>query len=154
LLCDDVVALEMAGGSVLAHPAPPVVNLRVGARPVLGAPATGYRELGRDAEAIRLEIGNSAEVAPLRALYLLDRSARHPRLTLEPADGDTARMLLASSFNFIVTDAARLERQLNTCAGVARAAKVTWVRAPVNVEPMALASALALHATAVTSCAA
>jgi hypothetical protein len=147
LLCDDVLALETAGRCVLAHPGPPVVNLRLGAASALYAALPEGRELGRDAEARRLEIDASASVAPLAALYILDRSVRHERLALEPAHADAARMLLASSFNFIVTDPIRLERQLDVCACVARAATVTRARVPASMDPMVLAGALAMHMT-------
>jgi hypothetical protein len=154
LLCDDVLALETVGHRVLAHPGPPVVNLRQGAISALHAPIPGGRELGRDAEARRLEIDTSADVAPLAALYVLDRSMRHGRLALEPADADVAWMLLASSFNFIVTDPARLERQLDVCACVARAATVTWARVPARLDPMALVGALSTHMMEMSRCAA
>jgi hypothetical protein len=154
LLCDDVLALETAGHCVLAHPGPPVVNLRPGAASALRARVPGGRELGRDAEARRLEIDASATAAPLAALYILDRSVRHRRVAFEQAHADAPRMLLASSFNFIVTDPVRLERQLDICAGVARAARVTWARVPARMDPIALAGALSTHMMEMSKCAA
>jgi hypothetical protein len=154
LLCDDVLALETAGPCVLAHPGPPVVNLRPGAASALHALVPAGRELGSDAEARRLEIDTSADVAPLAALYVLDRSMRHGRLAFDPGDADVGWMLLASSFNFIVTDPVRLERQLDVCACIARAATVTWARVPARMDPMALAGALSTHMMEMRRCAA
>jgi hypothetical protein len=152
LLCDDVLTLEPAGARVLAHPGPPLVNLREGAAATLRP--LGSRELGRDREATRLQLHGSGEAGPLAALYLIDRAAEQSRLALEPAGADLATLLLASSFNYMVTDPARLARQLDLCARIAGTAAVTWVRIPADMDPLAVAEAMAEHAIGVPACAA
>jgi hypothetical protein len=154
LLCDDVLALEPAGASVLAHPGPPLVNLRAGGASVLRRPLRGCREVGCDGESTRLEMDATAEAAPLTALYILDRSDRHAKLSLERRRRGAGALLLASSFNFIITDAERLERQLDVCARVAGAAVVVSARVPAKMDPNALARAVAADMWEVSACAA
>lgn len=147
LLSDDVLAVEGVEAGVLAHPAPPLMNLRCGGEAALGAPPHGARAVGRGAGARALQFEPHRAPVPLRALFVLDRSARHATLTLEPLEVGAAALLLASSFNFIIEDRARLERQLDICARIARAGRVVRVRAPLAVRPAELAAHVAAVVT-------
>lgn len=154
LLCDDVLAIEPVGEGLVAHPGPPVVNLRHPSIDSLTLDDDGLSELGRDEEALRVGVPGASGAAALMALYVLHRGGAEERTEFdEPAAGEAA-LLLASSFNFIVTDAARLRRQLDVCSRLASCADVAVVRTSTATTPDALACAIAERVTGVLSCAA
>ena len=154
LLCDDVLALERTDEGLLAHPGPAVVNVRHGSAAALALDSGALLELGRDDEALRIGVQATGNAAPLAALYILDRGGAEERTQFEePAAGEAA-LLLASSFNFIVTDDDRLRRQLDVCARLASCADIAVVRIPTAVTPDTLARLVAERLTGVLSCAA
>jgi hypothetical protein len=143
LVCDDVLAIEPAAGeAVLAHPGPAVVNLRHQPHVAVQALDGALTEVGRDAEAVRGQVRTVAGVTPLAALYILDRGSGSESLEFAPAPGSEARLILASSFNFIVMTADRLHRQLDVCARLANRAEVAVLRVPAETGPAELASVI------------
>jgi hypothetical protein len=146
-LCDDVLVLEPADGVLLAHPGPRVASVRhatgdaVGPRRLreLGA------QLGADDEEIRVRVRDSTPAVPLAVFALLERVATPGPLAIERVRRPDPRMLLSASFNFLIADPARLVRQLDTCAAVAKTARIYRIRVPAGIGPEWVArSALAL----------
>jgi hypothetical protein len=98
-LADDVVALEL-GEELLVHP---------------GAPVAGVvRDEGETIERVSPRL----TPAPLRRVFLLERGPEGPP---EPSFEPTveAQELLASTFNLVLADPARLARLLDVCARAA-----------------------------------
>jgi hypothetical protein len=142
-LADDVLAIELAGEELTAHPGAPVAGLdrgeaerlrreRVGVPgPVLGS--------NRREELTRIEL--SAEPAPLRALFFLERRPDGPAEPhFEPAAD--AQMLLSATFNLVLASPARLRRLLEISALTARG-RVERILAGPAVDATELAMAIA-----------
>jgi hypothetical protein len=121
LLTDDLLVLKADGKRFLAYPGPPRVKL---------FPETAERLLGKYARGtpmntltpkliIPLDGQAASQPAILKALYLLPApTGRQPRsITLRPLSPRRAFLeLLRNTFNAIVVDAPRLERQLDQTA--------------------------------------
>jgi hypothetical protein len=120
-LADDVLAVELVGGELIAHPGAAVTG-------VDRAEVERLRELGEwGVDEVLAE--NEREVlvrrapspAPVRlgSLFLLDRRPDGPATPrFEPAVD--AKLLLASTFNLLLASPARLTGQLEICAELAR----------------------------------
>lgn len=142
LLADDVVAVERAGGELLAHPGAPIAG-------VDRAEAARLRSAGTDeAGPLLAENGRErvarAEVAeqpaPLQALFLLERrSEAQGAPQFEPADDP--RQLLGSTFNLLLASPERLAGLLDVCAQLA-SRRVERVRFGPDTDPDELAAGL------------
>lgn len=142
---DDVLAVE-ARERLVAHPGPPLLSLRQPVRQQLTA--AEQASLGSVIGAGRWGARIATEVfdrqLPVSAVYFLERRARAARLTFEPAIG-ASRLLLASSYNFVIRTPERLVRQLDLCARLAQTARLTRIVIPDGVNARALAAALTEH---------
>jgi hypothetical protein len=121
-LADDAVALESAGGRLLAHPGTPVA-----------AVGRGWAER-------LLRISTVPVPAPLGAVLCLERSAEGPDVPCFEPLGDGAP-LLASTFNLMLRDGERMGSLLEVCALAAKE-RVERVTAGPAVDPAALAGAV------------
>jgi hypothetical protein len=143
---DDVLALEVSEDRVLAHPGPPLLNLRHTTAELLSAHER--RSLGAVLGADNAETRICAEPfdapAPVAALYFLDRRSELERLSFEPVDS-VSRELLAASYNFVIRTPRRLLGQLDLCSRLAATARLTRIAAPASIDPRALAAAVADH---------
>jgi hypothetical protein len=122
-VADDVVALGCQDGAVHAHPGAGLISLRRVTVSRLGAAAVrrlGGR-VGADAHGVRLAVARVGRALPVAAIYFLTASAPGP--AERRADGPAR--LLGSTFNAIVRDPARVLRQLDVCATIARTASMT-----------------------------
>jgi hypothetical protein len=144
LLADDVLALEPGAAGVTAHPGPGLMSLRTPT--VERLTVAEIRKLGRrvggDTNAVRLVVAREEQPLPLSIVYLLERvpAAEPTRLTvLEAPD---PRLLLGSTFNFVVRSSARLVTQLEVCAAIARSVRVVRVQLPWGVDHRAVAERL------------
>ena len=142
-LADDVLAIELGDGELIAHSGAPVAGIDRGEAerlrrrrasapgPVLGS---NQRE-----EITRVEL--RAKPAPLRALFFLDRRPDGPAEPhFEPAAD--AQMLLSATFNLVLASPERLRRLLEISA-LAAQARVERVFAGPAVDAGALAAAIA-----------
>jgi hypothetical protein len=120
-LADDVLALEL-GEELLVHP---------------GAPVAGV--VRDEGEAIE-RVSPRVTPAPLRRVFLLERGPEGPP---EPRFEPTveAQELLASTFNLVLADPARLARLLDVCARAA-AGTVERVRVGPAVDAGQLGAAV------------
>lgn len=117
-LADDVLALERGGRELLGHPGTPVAGLEhaEGER-LLNMHGPGQEEetVAVNARERLVRMRSAAEPAPLAALFFLDRRPDGPtQLRFEPVID--AQMLLAATFNFILSTPQRLSGLLDVCA--------------------------------------
>lgn len=120
-LTDDVLALERVNGGLLGHPGTPVAGIDL-------PEADRLRRLGGGGEQEVLSVDSreqvarvpiAAEPAPLSALFFLDRrpdGPAQPRFEVVTSP----QMLLATTFNFVLTTPERLSGLLDVCALAAR----------------------------------
>ena len=131
-LADDVLALEPNGDALLAHPGTALagVDHAEGEHIGTGAGLSSEQIFTVDSRKQLVRMTGAVEPAPLGALFFLDRrpdGPEHPRF--EPATD--ARMLLSSTFNFVLSTPERLRRLLEVCA----------LAAQLRVERMVVCSA-------------
>jgi hypothetical protein len=140
-VADDVLALEVAGDVVLAHPGAGLVNLRHAEAEAQrrAGHGVGAPSLGSDDKGLRLRLDPRPEPLPLRAFCLLAREpAGAPlRIVLAPPD---PRRILAATFNFAIRTPERLARQLDVAGAIATASRVVDVRFPPEVDAAELAA--------------
>jgi hypothetical protein len=118
-LADDVLALEQAGGELIAHPGAPVAF---------------------DAGENQLDVGETAGPAALAAVFFLDRRPDGPDSPrFEPAADP--RLLMSATFNTVLLAPRRLRTLLEVSAAVGRG-QVERVIAGPSVSPDTLASAI------------
>jgi hypothetical protein len=128
-LADDVTALSLEGGHLMAHPGPGLMSLR---RP------TGFGELlGSDERGLWVAVEREPNPLPVSALYLLETG--RPGITAVRDPEPTA--LLAASFNLAVREPARLARQLEVCSSLA-AVRIARVGVPAQSDLRALSEAI------------
>jgi len=129
LLADDVLAVELAGEGLLAHPGAPIAGIDL-----TEAERLGLQGDGEHAEVLavnaRERVARTALVpgpVPLGALFLLDRRLQGPQEPSFEAEGDP-RQLLASTFNLLLASPQRLAGLLEVCARLAarRVERVTF----------------------------
>jgi hypothetical protein len=117
-LTDDVLALENAGGTLLAHPGAGIASIRPAERDLIPAP-TWERlgsELGHSVKTY-VEIARAPGPLPLAAVYFLTPEDGPP---VEPIAKLDPRILLASTFVLGVQTPGRLSNQLDVCSVIAR----------------------------------
>lgn len=140
---DDVLALELLGGRLVAHPGPRLVKLHEheitaiapAARPRLG---TSWGESDG-----KLHLRPSGVEGPLAlaGLLFLERTPGGDQVTVEPLTGSVPR-LLASAYAPHVSTPARLERQLDVFAAAHREAVLWRVLIPPQRSATDVAAAL------------
>ncbi len=141
-LADDVLALECSGEQLLGHPGTPLAGVdhaeaqrlsSAGDPSVAQAVATNERER-------LVPMGSAAGPVPLRALFLLERRPDGPsRPHFEPAADP--KLLLANTFNSVLTQPERLLRLFEVSALAARH-PIERVLAGPEVQADQLASAV------------
>jgi hypothetical protein len=128
-LADDVTALSLQNGRLLAHPGPGVMSLRS---------PSGFGELvGADSCGLWMAVEREPDPLAVGALYLLEPA----REGITPVPDPEPSALLAASFNLAVRDGARLARQLDVCAALARV-RVARVGVPEEADFAALAGTI------------
>jgi hypothetical protein len=147
-LADDVLALEIGEGALLAHPGTPVTGIdraqmerlrAAGRRDSSGRPFASETLMTNDRELLIPMSGASAPV-PLGALFFLDRRQDGPaQPCLWPVEDP--RMLLSATFNFVLSGAERLRRLLEVCS-FAAACRVERIDVDASVEATIVAEAI------------
>jgi hypothetical protein len=149
---DDVLALELDGGEVVAHPGPAAVRVRSPERAALlerGSPPqrpSGARvgELRDSDDAAYTEVDREARTLPLRLAYVLRREG--PRIAFRRIAPPEPRLLLASTFVFEVRTPERMARQLDVCAQVAAKVELFELRIPPRTPGVSAAREVEAHA--------
>lgn len=144
---DDVIALEASDGGVLVHPAAGMASVadeelrqmnpesRARLGPVIGR-----------SDKVHLAPPVVAHAVPLSALYILRRSRANSRLEIEALSPPDPRAILANSFVSYVQGRQQLLNQLDVCARIAIAARLSRVQVPQTMSAREAAAALEAHA--------
>jgi hypothetical protein len=120
-LADDVLALEVRGTGLVAHPGTQLASVDEAQTRRMRADEelTPERIIEIDPRERLVRMAGAAEPAPLAALFFLDRRAAGPAgPRFEPAAD--AQLLLSATFNFALTTPERLRGLLEACALAAR----------------------------------
>ncbi len=141
-LADDVVALEQSGSGTLAHGGTGLANVRHSAAGVADRMERLGTAAGSDEEASQILLDPHPAPVPLDALCLLTRAPEATELRIARPEPVDPRVLLASTFNFVITSPERQIRLLDICARVARGV-VLHVEIPPDSRPEDTARALA-----------
>jgi hypothetical protein len=143
LLTDDVLAIEPAGDTVLAHAGGGVVNVRRTAESLAGAAGGRLGELlGSEGDADQVIVPRHHGPAPLAAICFLRRDPGANALALEPPGALEPQLLLGATFNFVIRTPERMERQLDVAARLAASARVVQATVPAATGAEELAPLL------------
>lgn len=154
-VADDVLAIDGGAGATddraLAEPGFGLASIRHEVVELVGAEAIASlgQRTGGDDEAIRVAVDVVAAPLPIAAVYFLGR-ARDPAPLLSAVEPVDPRLLLASSYNFVIRTPDRMIRHLDVCARLARTASLQRVTITPGVTPGAVAAAIADHAAALS----
>jgi hypothetical protein len=153
-LADDVLALEIAEGELLAHPGTPVAGvdhdeverLRTSANDDCTTHQFESKVLTSNARELLIPVPGASAPAPLSALFFLDRRPGGPT---EPCFEPVAdpQMLLAATFNFVLSTAERLRGLLDVCSLTA-ARRVERISADSSLQAPRLGEAILEHVSA------
>lgn len=150
-VADDVVALQRQDGVVYAHVGAPLLSLRPASVARLGAAAVGRlgRRVGADAAGVRLAVPRPGARLPVQSIYFLTAAGQAP--AQRPVDGPGR--LLGATFNAVIRDPARVVRQLDLCATLARTVPITDLSISGAEDPHAAADRILgdLHGSAKTA---
>jgi hypothetical protein len=145
---DDVLALELRDRGVVCMPGAGAANVRDARlrRLIEQGESRVGRITGRGSQSLRVALERDQRELPLGAVYFLDRSGEHRGLAFEPTVDP--RLLLASTFNFVIRTPERLETQLEACARVASSSRLFRVAVPWSLGAADVAAEIHTHARA------
>jgi hypothetical protein len=147
LLAEDVVALRLDAGRVLAEPGVALVNLRPSEEAERLVKAAKLPVLGRSHK-IHVNLPRAASPLPLSALYLLEPSHAPgaSEASIESLPGPSVRDLIGTAFVPYLAGREHLLGHLEFAAAIALTATVARVRLDRAGSPRALAARIAEHA--------
>ncbi len=148
LVADDVLALELRGDDVIAHPGAGAVNLSPDDRERLNGLIDDRQIAGIDEEGMRVAVERETRPLKLAAVYFIDRPAAAIRVRFESL-GHSDRVL-GATFNLSILDSERLRTHLDVCAAIAQGCGQYRIRVPASMQAAELAAATAAHAAGVT----
>jgi hypothetical protein len=149
LLSDDVVALRLRGGKLIAYPGPIALQLREDENKRLSAEERAMIGRPKQVSAAKQRYVGShvPEPVPLGSLFLIERSAAEPAAELLEAANPFA--LLASTFNLAVRTPARLRYQLDVVSAIASAGMAHRLRVQPGVDATQSAEIIRDHLAAI-----
>lgn len=141
-LTDDVLAVEGRGDSLIAHPGPPVANMRDASTRGLG------RALAEADDRVYLSVDTpdqtTVTAVPLGAMYFPEVGGSGIDVeVMRPLD---PRLLLVNSFNWTIETRARLSNQLDICARIAASVPLLRLSMAADVGPEQVAAVVEEHA--------
>jgi hypothetical protein len=142
-MTDDVLALELADGSLRAHPGAGIASVRAAEREAIADDT--WSRLGTvlgDSVKTYLEVERAEQPLPLGAVYFLARDEGEP---VEPLGALDPRLLLASTFVLGVQTPARLRNQLDVCAAMAHSVPLFRLRIGSGMRAARLAALVHDH---------
>ncbi len=148
LFADDVLALELRDGEVVAHPGAGVVNLSPGERGRLNGMIDESQVAGQDEQGMRVVVERETRTLGLAAVYFIERPDVAESVNFERLD--SSDRVLGATFNLSILDAERLRTHLEVCAEVARRCGLYRVGVPGSVQASEVAAAIAAHAAGST----
>ena len=144
LLADDVLALEVDGAEIVAHPGVGLVNIDPTQRANLGPRAADLlAAVAGEGEKLYVLADVATRPQRLAAVYFLERSAEHRSVQITKADD--ARALLGTSFLPYLQSPAYLVRHLDLCSRIAEADACFAIQAPAGLSAAELARAVRAH---------
>jgi hypothetical protein len=147
LVADDVVALELRDGELIAHPGVGLVNIDPDQRACLGARAANLlADVAGEGDKLYVLADIVERPSPLAAVYFLQRSPEYHELQI--VREEDARTLLASSFIPYLEAPAYLLRHLDVCSRIAAASPPYTILAPSAMPASAVAAAVRAHGEA------
>jgi hypothetical protein len=151
LLADDALALEADGDRLEVHPGPGIVSLRHAEARRLGDAELGRlgTVVGDDGEALRVRMPRATGPVPLAALYYLERGDAE-QTTFEQLWPPDPRLLLGSTFNYMVVTPERLTNQLEVCTRLAHGTPLFRLSVGAETGAADVAAALETHLRAHT----
>ncbi|MGH9138717.1 MAG: hypothetical protein ACRD0G_17010 [Acidimicrobiales bacterium] len=162
-LTDDVMAVEIGRSAttdqrraayhaapVFAHPGFGVANIRHAVARQLTPDDLGVigQPIGDDDEAVRLAVAVAGPPVRIGAVYFLERAPRSVEPHITEIDAVDPRLLLVSSYNFVIRTPDRLVRQLDVCSRLARSARMFRLTTPPNAPLAAVAACVQSHSSA------
>lgn len=145
LLAEDVLALEVRDGRLIAEPGASMLNLREDEFAQLEDISRLGELVGRADGKVHLIAPRADRAAPLTVLYLLDRGDRD-RPAFEPIENLRAADLFANSFVVYVHRTGRMIRQLDIASVLARTVPVVRLRVQAGIGARELAAMIEEHA--------
>ncbi len=145
-MADDVMVLEHRNEEIVAHPGAGMMSLdpvELGKLTPAGKSRLGP-SIGRDEENVHVTPTVVDSALPLGAVYFIGRGPVVDRLEISEDAAQDPRLLIASSFIAYLRDH-HLVTHLDTCARVAKAARLFNVSVPPTVDAAALAGVIAAH---------
>jgi len=145
-MSDDVSALELRAGDVLAHPGGAVASVDSRELDRMAPEAAGrWERLGEHDGEVRVGIGRDGppDGLPVAAVYVLSRRAQAASLEGRLPCVGSPELLLSGTFNAYVDTPDRLIRQLEVCGRLAETATLMKVTVPPGVHAGEVADALA-----------
>ena len=138
-LADDSLAVEAAGGGLVAYPATATAKVRQVARGLLQADRLGalVETVSEDEHETRFLVRTTAGPLPLAGVCMLELGEEPGSLEVAEGEADPWE-LLGSTFNNLVREESRLQAQLELCARIA--AEVRFLRVRVGPRPEAAAA--------------
>jgi hypothetical protein len=145
-VADDVVTVEVDRDRVVAHPGFGLTSIR---RDLAGQLTAGeLRRLGdavgEDDEAVRIAVDVVDGPVTVASAYFVERRATGPT-SIAPCVDRASRLLLASSYNFVLQEPDRLVRQLDVCARLAREVRLFQLTIGPGTSPFDVAQLVAEH---------
>ena len=144
-IADDVLALELDEGGVIAHPGPATASVH----------GFEWRSLGARADRVGIVIGRSDKlqlaVEPVQAaqrldaIYFVERGPALTQFTIEDERPPDPAALLASSFISYLRTPAFLMGHLDACVRIARAVSTFRVRVPPQLGAAEVAAGIEQH---------
>jgi hypothetical protein len=145
LLAEDVLALAVRDGAIVAEPGAAMINLRDDEYAQLDEPERLGDPVGRAEGKVHLIAPRDDGARPLGVLYLLDRGAPSDPV-FEPIEALIAADLFANSFVTYVHRTGRMIRQLDIASVLARTVPVIRLRVQPGVGARELAARVEEHA--------
>ena len=146
LFADDVLALELSGDDVIAHPGVGVVNLSPDERQRMQGLIADEQIVGEDSEGMRVVVERATQPLKLATVYFINRPDAAGEVTFERLE--SGERILGATFNLSIRDPGRLRRHLDVCAEIAQRCGQYRVGVPASVPASELAEAISGHAAA------
>jgi hypothetical protein len=147
-VADDVLALERADGRILVHPGPTLASVRHAEATAIGPAALARlgTVVGHDEHELRVAMKREPRTLGLAALYFIQRSEHEPDSPVREIEPDP-RLLLGNTFNGFVRTPARLVRQLDLYAQLARTVPTFGAIVSPAMDAYGLAGGIQAHAS-------
>ena len=147
-MADDVAALELVNGEVIAYPGAALATLASSELRELATVTGGaWQHLGCVDGEVRVTVpagSMESRALPVGGIYLLQREGGGDRVRVERQEPSVAT-LVGATFNAYHTEPERLSRQLRLCARLSGKVPLHRVRVPPSASAARTAEALVAH---------